>query len=308
MAGTRLLRRVSHFYRHLNYYEGEQFMPYERINGIRIYYECHGDDNETRAIVLLHHGFGCTRIWKEIYPALLDRGYRILMYDRRGYGQSEEGAGFMDFYVSERFRSEGVKEMRALLDAMKIRRFHIIGQCEGGVVAADYAARYPEQVESMVISSTQCFSHVTMVEKNKLMFPKPFEELESALKAKLMEWHGERAEPFFDQFRRYGGAYGTGVFDLRPVLASVRCPTLVLYPDRSAFFEVEQGVAMYRALSKGELCVLPKCDHNTYQYQSNEYVRNCLDFFKRNGEPKSVVRGITDMSCVAVNPFQGMDN
>lgn len=276
-------------------------MPFKRINGNHIYYEYYGNGSVRGTIVLLHHGFGCTKIWKEIYPALLERGYRILMYDRRGYGQSDNGTGFMEFYVSDRFRPESIEEMRTLVAAMGIARFHIIGQCEGGVVAADYAAMYPDQVESMVISSTQCFSSVPMVEKNASDFPKPFHELAPELKAKLMEWHGQKAEPLFDQFRRFGGAYGRALFDLRPVLSSVRCPVLVLYPDRSSIFDVEQGVAMYSSLPKGELAVLPACGHNTYQYRPDEYVRMALNFFERHEGPK---RGLPDViigtSCLAV--------
>jgi pimeloyl-ACP methyl ester carboxylesterase len=276
-------------------------MPFERINGINIYYECHGDGKGKGAIVLLHHGFGCTKIWKEIYPALVDRGYRVLMYDRRGYGQSEEGPGFMDFYISNRFRPASVEEMGGLVDFVGLKRFHIIGQCEGGVVAADYAAMRPDRVESVVASSTQCFSPVTMVEKNASDFPKAFRELETELQAKLTEWHGDKAESFFDQFRLFGGAYGTDVFDLRPVLSSVACPTLVLYPDRSSIFEVEQGVAMYRSLPKGELAVLPGCGHNTYQYRPEDYVRIAIDFFERGeGRNRDLPDQITGISCLAV--------
>lgn len=279
-------------------------MPVERINGIHIYYEWYGGNGDKRAIVLLHHGFGCTKIWKEIYPLLIKRDCTILMYDRRGYGRSEEGPGFMDFYVSDRFREESVEEMRTLVAAMGMERFHIIGQCEGGVVAADYAAMYPDQVESMVISSTQCFSSVPMVQKNKSDFPKAFKALEPELQAKVREWHGDKAEPFFDQFRRFGGAYGSGIFDLRPVLSMVNCPTLVLYPDRSSIFEVEQGVAMYRSLPKGELSVLPGCGHNTYQYRPDEYVRIALDFFERHEDRKRAAPEIMGMSCLAVKPPQ----
>jgi pimeloyl-ACP methyl ester carboxylesterase len=54
-------------------------------------------------------------------------------------------------------------------------------------------------------------------------------------------------------------------FDLRPILPMVPCPTLALYPDRSAIFDVEQSVAFYRHLARGEPAVFPKCGHNTYE-------------------------------------------
>ncbi len=279
-------------------------MPFEHVNGINVYYENHGNGAGGEAIVLLHHGFGCAKIWKEVYPLLVKSGYQVFMYDRRGYGQSEAGADFMDFYVSDRYRPESVEEMAALVRAFGLDRFHIIGQCEGGVVGADYAAKYPEQVLSMVIASTQCFSSVPMTEKNASDFPKAFNALEPELQTKMEEWHGDKAEAFFNQFRRFGGAYGKDMFDLRPTLSKVACPALVLYPDRSAIFEVEQGTAMYRALPKGELSVLPKCGHNTYQYRPEEYVRNVLDFFARHENQKSSVPEMTNMSCLAVKPSQ----
>jgi len=126
-------------------------MPFEQINGMKIYYEIHGSGD---TIVLLHHGFGCTKIWKDIYPHLVEKGYRVIMYDRRGYGQSERGADFKEFYISDTFRSESVKELAMLKEFLDIDSFHIIGQCEGGVVGIDYALMYPHHVATIVASST----------------------------------------------------------------------------------------------------------------------------------------------------------
>jgi len=281
-------------------------MPFESVNGIKIYYESHGNGDEKGTILLLHHGFGCVKTWEEIYPGLVDEGYRVIMYDRRGYGRSEKGPGFMDFYVSDRFRPESVEEMAALMNFFGIDRFHVIGQCEGGVVGVDYAAKFPDQIESMVIASTQCFSTIAMTEVDAQAFPKTFRELEPELKTKLIEWHGKDAEPFFDQFRQFGGSYGTNIFDLRPALSSVRCPALVLYPDRSFIFDVEQGVAMYRQLSRGELAVLPGCGHNTYQYRPEDYVRIVLDFLHRHAEEGGEMTvEMIGISCLAVKkPLQ----
>ncbi|MBN1102383.1 MAG: alpha/beta hydrolase, partial [Deltaproteobacteria bacterium] len=74
----------------------------------------------------------------------------------------------------------------------------------------------------------------------------------------------------------------------RPLLPFVQCPTLVLYPDRSFLFSVEQAVAFYRHLPQGELMVLPRCGHNTYEQEPEEYVRAVLKFLKRQkvGRPK----------------------
>lgn len=254
-------------------------MPFAFIDRRKIYYETY---EKGEWIILLHHGFGCTKMWKDIFPSLVNAGYGIVMYDRRGYGRSERGEGFSSFFESHEFREESVQDMSLLLKHLNVDSFHLVGQCEGGVIAIDYANSHPEQVKTVTVSSTQCFSTVTTGEKNKVDFPKPFHELEPALREKLTEWHGDNTETFFNQFRDTGGAYGTGCFDIRPSLPSVSCPTLVLYPDRSKIFEVEQAVSFYRHLPAGELDVLPMCGHNTYEQQPEEYVRSILRFLDRS--------------------------
>lgn len=92
-------------------------MSFVNIRGIKVYYEVHGDGD---TIVLLHHGFGSTKMWKDIYPSLVEKGYRVIMYDRRGYGQSERGTDFEEFYVSDRFCLESVEELALL------RKFSIL--------------------------------------------------------------------------------------------------------------------------------------------------------------------------------------
>jgi pimeloyl-ACP methyl ester carboxylesterase len=269
-------------------------MPYATISDRKVYYEIHG---QGETMILLHHGFGCTEIWKEIYPALVEAGYRVVLYDRRGYGKSEKGKDYWAFYGSDRYRPESVEELGTLKSELGIGPCHLIGQCEGGVVAADYAARYPEQVRSLVTSSTQCFSSVPMTELNALKFTKTFAALSPEQRKKFMDWHGQEAEGFYNRFRLFGGAYGKDFFDLRNTLRTVTCPALVLYPDRSFIFEVEQGVAFYRHLLFGELMVLPDCGHNTYEERPEEYARAVLDFLRRQKSPPP--RRRAQISCAA---------
>jgi pimeloyl-ACP methyl ester carboxylesterase len=222
-------------------------------------------------------------MWEEIYPGLVAAGYRVIMYDRRGYGRSEGGTYFEEFYNSERFRPESVEAMAALMKALDLDAFDIVGQCEGGVVGVDYALKYPHQVKSLTSASTLCYSHTTLEVFNRQKFPDTFQELTPEVQEKYVYWHGrERAEHFFNLCSKYGGAYGRGIFDLRGLLPSVSCPALVMYPDRGYFFEVEQGVTFYRHLPKGELAIFPRCGHNIHEHYPEQYVRQVLRFLDRN--------------------------
>jgi len=255
-------------------------MPFIKLNNHSIYYETHGA-GET--IVLLHNGFSCTKMWEGIYPRLVDSGFRILMYDRRGYGQSDQGTDFEDYYTGAGLRSDSVSTMALLMQAFGEDRFHIVGQCEGGVVGVDYAVRYPEQVKTLSTASTFCYSTVLLEDFNRQKFPASFKQLPADIQDKYFYWHGpERAEHFYKLCSRYGGCYGRGIFDLRPEINAVACPTLVMYADRGHFFEVEQGVAFYRHLNNGELAVFPKCGHNIFEHYPQAYAQQVIDFIERH--------------------------
>jgi pimeloyl-ACP methyl ester carboxylesterase len=236
---------------------------------------------------------------------LVEAGYQIIMHDRRGYGQSDPGPDFDEFYVSDQFCPDSATDLDALLAHLGIDSFHIVGQCEGGVIGVEYAITHPDRVQSLVIASTLCFSATTMTEFNRVKFPLSFDELAPDLRKKLILWHGQaRALPLYDMCRTHGGAYGVGPFDLRPKLPGVVCPTLVLYPDRSSLFEVEQGVAMYRNLPHAELSVIPRCGHNSYDQRPDEYREQVLRFLNRVAAAKNGKREDFSMTCLAPAPPQ----
>lgn len=275
-------------------------MPFVEIRGRKICYEIHGSGP---TVVLLHHGFAGMRMWEGIYPSFVEAGYRVFMYDRRGYGRSEPGADFQDFYLSDEFCEENARDLLALNECFDLSPFHIVGQCEGGVIGVEFAGRSPHHVTSLTASSTLCFSRTTMTEFNALKFPKRFGDLEPDLRSKFVRWHGEaHAEPLYELARTRGGAYGIGLFDLRPRLTLVQCPSLVLYPDRSALFEVEQGVEFYRGLAKGELAVLPRCGHNTYDQKPEDYARIVLEFLGRVQSQDYGAAAGFNMTCLAPSP------
>jgi pimeloyl-ACP methyl ester carboxylesterase len=256
-------------------------MPFEKINNYKIYFEVHG---EGEVIILMHHGFSSLRIWDSIYPGFVAQGYKVVMFDRRGYGRSERDCGFEKFFRSDKYRPESVKELKTFKEMLGIKECHLVGQCESGVIGIDYVIRYPNEVKTLTIASTQCYSNMPMTEFAAITFGKKFADLDAEIQTRNIKWHGDRAEINYNLFRKAGGSYGLDYFDLRPLLPLVDCPTLVIYPDRSIYFDIEQAIAFYRYLSEGELAIFPKCGHDTQELRPEDYVRTILDFIKRNRE------------------------
>ncbi len=254
-------------------------MSFAEIHGHNIYYEIQGTGIP---IVLMHHGFASVRMWDKIVPRLVEQGFKTICYDRRGFGQSEAGDDFLDFYVDDGYREASVVELEALRNCLGISEFHLLGQCEGGVIALDYAWEFPERVMTVTISSTLCHGSKEMWNFNEEKFVKDFDQFHPEQRAKFMNWHGEKAETLYNQFRHFGGAYGKYIFDLRPILPWIRQPVLIIYPDRSFLFDVEQGLSFYRLLPDSELAVLPNCGHNTYDEQPEAYIFNLVNFLNRH--------------------------
>ncbi len=159
-------------------------MPFIKVDDLHVYYEVHGGGD---AIILMHHGFGCSRVWETIYPGLVARGHKVVMFDRRGFGRSERGDGFQDFYESDRYRPESVAELKILKENLGIEDCHLVGQCEGDVVGVDYSIKYPGEVRSLVATSTQCFSEVPMAELNRARLVNGFADLAPQLQAKMID-------------------------------------------------------------------------------------------------------------------------
>ena len=73
----------------------------------------------------------------------LSRRYRLVRYDGRGWGLSDQGAvGTLDDWVHD---------LEAVVDAAHLARFALFGRSQGGAISVRYAARHPERVTHLVL-------------------------------------------------------------------------------------------------------------------------------------------------------------
>jgi pimeloyl-ACP methyl ester carboxylesterase len=96
--------------------------------------------------LLLVHGWPETkRIWWRNVAPLAAAGFRVIAPDLRGFGESDVGPdGFHDTPSHSR-------DLAALLDALGARRAVLVGGDLGGAVVQDFALRFPERVERLVL-------------------------------------------------------------------------------------------------------------------------------------------------------------
>jgi non-heme chloroperoxidase len=112
-------------------------MPYVTVgkeNGanIDIYYEDHGSGKP----IILIHGYPLSgESWEKQLPVLLNAGYRIITYDRRGFGKSSQPT---EGYSYDTFAAD----LRELVTQLKLQDLTLVGFSMGGGEIARYFGKY----------------------------------------------------------------------------------------------------------------------------------------------------------------------
>ncbi len=120
-------------------------MPEIEANGIRINYRLEGEGEET--VVLVNGLADDLESWAFQMDDLLAAGYRVLRFDNRGVGLTDKPEGP---YTARLFADD----TKALVDALGVDGFHMVGVSMGGMVAQEYALAYPEDLRSLVLACT----------------------------------------------------------------------------------------------------------------------------------------------------------
>jgi pimeloyl-ACP methyl ester carboxylesterase len=97
-------------------------------------------------VILLHANTGTSENWQKQTPALLQAGYRVIAFDRPGWGKSAVHQGMKPISVAE--------DLDALADHLKLNKFHLLGVAGGGYITLDYAAWRPERLKSLVVGAS----------------------------------------------------------------------------------------------------------------------------------------------------------
>lgn len=104
----------------------------ENSGSIDLYYEDHG----TGKPVVLIHGWPLSGAsWEKQVPALLEAGYRVITYDRRGFGNSSKPASGYEYDTL-------AEDLHKLMTGLDLRGATLVGFSMGGGEVARYFGKY----------------------------------------------------------------------------------------------------------------------------------------------------------------------
>jgi pimeloyl-ACP methyl ester carboxylesterase len=119
---------------------------YAELPGVKLWFIDTGGTGTP--IILLHANTGTSAVWERQVAHFSQAGYRVIAFDRRGWGKSlaNSATGPQPGSIAA--------DLDALADHLKLDKFHLLGVAGGGFAALDYAAWRPERLRSLVVAAS----------------------------------------------------------------------------------------------------------------------------------------------------------
>ena len=257
---------------------------YAELPGVRLWYRDTGGVGTP--VVLLHAATGSSRVWEYQIPALTRAGYRIIAYDRRGWGRTVvDPAGTQPGTAAD--------DLRALMSHLQIERFHLVGTAAGGFVALDYALSFPQQLRSLVLANTiggvQDEEYLALGRRIRPSpqfeaLPPDFRELGPSYRAANAE--GTRRWLELERVSRPEGppAPAQPMRNLVTFaqLETITVPTLLLTGDAD-LYAPPPVVQLFKArIKNAQSVIVPEAGHSAYWEQPELFNRELMAFFGKH--------------------------
>jgi N-formylmaleamate deformylase len=216
--------------------ESDWFSGDVTVNGLKIHYRRIKQEEEERPVVVFSHSTtDSCQTWTQVALAL-EEYFDVIMYDRRGHGQSdapETGYTFTDH----------ASDLAGLIQALELDRPGVVGHSGGAYAAAIVAADHPDLVsylaledppwgtgwgdwESMTAELAQWF--LDMKKKSR-------GELESGCKADHPDWSDAIIDAWVESSvqvnPRVIQEYQQPEMDWQDIASRIQCPTLLVSSD-----------------------------------------------------------------------------
>lgn len=240
------------------------------INGHNLHLETHGPA-DGQPVILLHHGLGSTRAWRGQIPALMEAGYRVVVYDRWGYGQSDPRPA-----LSTPSFTADIMDLLVLMDEVKIKCPIIIGHSDGGTIGLYLAIQYPKLVSKLVVVAAHIYLEARM-EPGINGIKHNFEQ-DTRFRKGLQRAHGDKFNSVFNNW--FDGWHKPEIleWDMRPILPEIICPTLVIQGEDDEHATPQHARDIAENIPNAELWLVPGARHMLPQEMADGFNQKVLEF------------------------------
>lgn len=215
------------------------------INGIRMWYDEAGRSSDP-PLLLLHGGFSSSKDFDANLRTLSD-SFHVFLPERRGHGHTPDPPGPISLDLL-------AEDTVAFLEEVVAGPARVVGYSAGGMVALWTAVRRPDLIERLVLVSA------AFAKDGMLFLPQVGAQLPPPLVAAYAEASPDGVDHLptvVDKIARSANEDA----DLSPdALGRIASRAMVVSGDDD-LVSLEHTVALYRALPRGELAVIPNASH-----------------------------------------------
>ncbi|GAA2139936.1 alpha/beta fold hydrolase [Actinomadura napierensis] len=249
---------------------------YAPVNGLRMYYEVHGEqDGAQRPLLLLHGGVLTIDLsFGGVLPALAATR-QVIAVELQGHGRTAD----IDRATTLEYFAEDVV---GLLDHLGIDVADMWGFSLGGLTALQTVIRYPQRVGRLVLASVhyradgyhdEIQDPALQAGSTRLPTPADFQEMQEAY---------VRVAPDPGHFEEFTAKL-QGVFQAwkgweEDDLRAIRSPTLLMVGDHD-FVRLEHAVEMHNLIAGSRIAVLPGTTHNGLMRRTDLVLPMAREFF-----------------------------
>ncbi|MFY9954883.1 alpha/beta fold hydrolase [Bradyrhizobium sp.] len=243
---------------------------------VRIAYACVGDGPPVvwAAHWLSHLAFGWeSPVWRH-WTEEFAKDHSFVHYDERGNGLSDwdTPAFSVDAFV---------RDLEAVVDALGLDRFALIGSSKGGPTAMAYAARHPERVSHLVLygavaqgwrvrgNSAEIERHEAIITLTRQGWAQDNPAIRQILTSLLLPDATREEMGWFNDLQRISASaenaarlqQSTGDVNVLDLLPGIVAPTLVLHCRDDACMPFEQGRLIAGRIPRARLVPLESRNH-----------------------------------------------
>ncbi|GKW45954.1 MULTISPECIES: alpha/beta fold hydrolase [Planococcus] len=265
--------------------------------------ELHVEDVGSGKPVVLIHGWPLSgRSWEKQVPALVEAGYRVITYDRRGFGQSSQPWSGYDY---DTFAAD----LNEVLEHLDLEDATLVGFSMGGGEVARYIGTYGTgRISGAVLAgAVPPYLYKTDENPDGGFDDEAIKGLEDGVKADRLAFLNDFSKNFFtageksdlvsEEFRIYNrdiaafaSPKGTldciaafSKTDFRQDLEKFDVPTLILHGDSDAIVPLEvSGQKAHERIANSQLVVVEGAPHGFNATHAEEFNRALLDFLNNN--------------------------
>ena len=269
----------------------------ENSTSIHLYYEDHGSGQP----VVLIHGYPLSSAsWEKQVPVLLEAGFRVIAYDRRGFGKSSQPTSGYNYDTF-------AEDLHHLITHLKLKDFVLVGFSMGGGEVARYIGRHgTKHISKAVIMSGVPPYLLKTADNPEGVDGAVFEGIQKAVTADRYVFFTEFFKNFYNTDVHLGkrvseqaiqASWNTAAIasayaslacvptwheDFRQDLAKIDVPTLVIHGDSDRIVPFSSAGQRTAKLVKGaELVVIKDGPHNVAWTHAEEVNAALLKFLQK---------------------------